>query len=134
VPLAPDHARAHTLIAAASAACTLQGDALLQLSRLLSSYQGRNMSTVFANQYPVWQVRGQRDWCGEAGGQRCSLVWMQRAPCVQHVLLLFCLQAGSGQSFTVDAKIRIPPNQVVVYRCAHGGRWHVRQHSRRVLL
>lgn len=34
----------------------LQGGVLLQLSSVLAAYQARNVTTVFNNQYPVWQV------------------------------------------------------------------------------
>lgn len=37
--------------------CLLQGGVLLQLSSLLAAYQARNVTTVYDNSYPVWQVR-----------------------------------------------------------------------------
>eukprot|EP00879_Flechtneria_rotunda_P010982 GHRR01011475.1.p1 GENE.GHRR01011475.1~~GHRR01011475.1.p1 ORF type:complete len:315 (+),score=105.62 GHRR01011475.1:284-1228(+) len=58
----------------------LQGDMMLQLGSLFSSYQARNSTTVFDNQFPVWKA------------------------------------GNSLEGFTVDVKIRIPPNQVHVYR------------------
>lgn len=57
----------------------VQGGVLLQLSSVLAAYQARNVTTVFNNQYPVWQ-------------------------------------GGNSNTFTVDAKIRIPAHQVHMYR------------------
>lgn len=50
---------------------TLQGGVLLQLSSLLANYQARNVTTVYENNYPVWQV-GQRD---RRMGFTVSVVW-----------------------------------------------------------
>jgi hypothetical protein len=36
----------------------LQGGVLLKLSSLLAAYQERNVTTVYNNFYPVWQVGG----------------------------------------------------------------------------
>jgi hypothetical protein len=33
-----------------------QGDTLLQLDTVLAAYQARNVTTAFANAYPVWKV------------------------------------------------------------------------------
>eukprot|EP00877_Chromochloris_zofingiensis_P012890 jgi/Chrzof1/7855/Cz02g38290.t1 len=61
----------------------LQVDAALQLSSIIAKYQARNFTTVFQNQYPIWQ-------------------------------------AGNGNDFIIDARVRIPANQLQIYRPATG--------------
>jgi hypothetical protein len=46
-----------SVTACCCAACLLvQGGVLLELSSLLAAYQARNVTTVYNNRYPVWQV------------------------------------------------------------------------------
>lgn len=44
-------------VAAPGAPLYPQGGVLLQLSSLLAAYQERNVTTVYDNHYPVWQVK-----------------------------------------------------------------------------
>lgn len=46
----------------------VQGGVLLQLSSLLAAYQARNVTTVYNNHYPVWQVgmRKEAEQCSQA--------------------------------------------------------------------
>lgn len=52
------------------AVVAMQGGVLLQLSSMLAAYQARNVTTVFNNQYPVWQVGQESQAVGPAMGQR----------------------------------------------------------------
>lgn len=51
----------------------MQGDAILQLSNIFSSYQARNVTTEFQNQYPVWRVGTSGGSTSEASSSTLAL-------------------------------------------------------------
>lgn len=52
---------------------SMQGDAILQLSNIFSSYQARNVTTEFQNQYPVWRVGTSGGSTSEASSSTLAL-------------------------------------------------------------
>jgi hypothetical protein len=109
----------------------VQGGVLLQLSSLLANYQARNVTTVYENNYPVWQVGGWVDippkwalfqFCSRrhcSSGHMNTVAECGAIHCCVCMRRWHVLQGGNGNTFTVDARIRIPPNQVHLYRYLH---------------
>lgn len=58
---------------AALGGAAVQGDMVLQLSSLFSSYQAQNVTTVYENQYPVWKVSG----CLQCSRLQLLDVWLR---------------------------------------------------------
>lgn len=86
----------------------------LDLANILSVYLDRNYTTTYANVVPVWQVCAG----GGAGAARARRsVRLQRQLKPHRLRSAPLVQASSGNEFVLTMYIRVPPNQIIWYRC-----------------
>ncbi len=95
----------------------VQPSLVLEMQSILSGYLTRNFTTTYSNNYPVWVVSPHHKACFARPLQirllLCAMLTASRPSWLWHKT-----QSGTGNSFNLQMRIRIPPNQVIFYRSA----------------